>query len=164
MIDRGRLHPFTLRYLDEDLEKHFQESEGAGGKVGLRINSGASAVLWVLAAFLIPLGTSIPTQTSLSTAGLMALASAVCFAATPWAKTLNRQHGLVAVLTAGNGLVILALASAGGALRGYAVAAIMVLFSYAFFSRTRFVFAAMRTVIIAIGFVISVRPIRVRAR
>jgi hypothetical protein len=42
------------------------------------------------------------------------------------------------VLTAGNGLVILALASVGGVLPGYGVSAIMLLFAYGFVSRTRF--------------------------
>jgi class 3 adenylate cyclase len=160
MMERGALHPLTLRYLDDELEAEFQRSQGDGGRIGYRIVCGASALLWALAAFLIPMGTAISASTALSTAGLMSLASVICYMAAPWAHTLNRQHGLIGLLTSANGLVILALASAGGALQGYAVAAIMLLFSYAFFSRTRFVFAAFRTAVIGVGFAYAVATYR----
>jgi class 3 adenylate cyclase len=69
---------------------------------------------------------------------------------------MNRQHGLASLLTTANGLVILLLANAGNVVEGYAVAAIMLLFLFAFVSRTRFIYAAARTVVIALGMAVLV--------
>ena len=52
--------------------------------------------------------------------------------------------------------VILVLASLAGAFPGYGVAAIMLLYLFAFVSRTRFVFAAARSVVIAAAFLVAV--------
>jgi len=69
---------------------------------------------------------------------------------------MNRQHSLASLLTTANGLVILLLAEAGNILEGYAVGAIMLLFLFGFVSRTRFMYAAVRTLLIAIGLVIAI--------
>jgi class 3 adenylate cyclase len=76
--------------------------------------------------------------------------------ASGWATTLDRQHALVAGLTSANGLVVLILAAAAGLLPGYGVAALMLLYSYGFVSRTRFIFAAARTAIVTAGFVVAI--------
>jgi len=52
--------------------------------------------------------------------------------------------------------VIIALAAIGGALPGYAVAAVTALFAWGFVSRTRFIFAALRTAVIALAFGVAV--------
>ncbi|MGH8913559.1 MAG: hypothetical protein ACRDZM_03490, partial [Acidimicrobiia bacterium] len=69
---------------------------------------------------------------------------------------MNRQHALASFLTSANGLVILLLADAGNAIEGYAVGAIMLLFLFGFVSRTRFVYAALRTLVIAVGMTAAV--------
>jgi class 3 adenylate cyclase len=156
MIERGELHPFGLRFRDADLERRFQEGEGAAGLAGYRIITGATVVLWVLAAFVFPLGTEIGWSLAITVAGSMAVVGAIAFAASVWAVTMNRQHLLAALLTSANGLVLLLLAWEGGAIRGYAVAAILLLFVFGFVSRTRFVFAILRTVVIAVGLAVVV--------
>jgi len=81
----------------------------------------------------------------------MALVGGMSFVASKWTTTMNHQHVLASLLTSANGLVILLLADAGEFVEGYAVGAIMLLFLFGFVSRTRFVFAAVRTLVIAVG-------------
>lgn len=151
-IDRGATQPFTLRFVDSVLEDSFQQEEGHAGLSGYRIITGATVVLWVLAAVLIPLGTDISPELSRVVGGGMALVGLACFAASSWATTMNRQHALASLLTSANGLVILVLATAGDVVQGFAVSGIMLLYMFGFVSRTRFVFALLRTVVIGIGF------------
>jgi class 3 adenylate cyclase len=152
-LDRGKLDPFSLRFLDHELEDQFQKDEGEAGLAGYRIITGATVLLWALAAFLIPIGTDIPADLSRLVGGTMAAVGLACFLASPWAGTMNRQHALASLLTSANGLVILLIAVAGQVVRGFAVAGIMLLYMFGFVSRTRFVFALGRTVVITIGFV-----------
>ncbi|HEX6219937.1 MAG TPA: adenylate/guanylate cyclase domain-containing protein [Acidimicrobiia bacterium] len=153
-IDRGALRPFTLRFEDSELEDGFQQEEGRVALSGYRIITGATVLLWALAAVLIPLGTAISPELSRRVGGVMALVGLACFAASPWARTMNRQHALASLLTSANGLVILVLATAGQVVQGFAVAGIMLLYMFGFVSRTRFVFALLRTVVITSGFVV----------
>jgi adenylate cyclase len=148
----GAIHPLSLRFIDAELEADYQKAAGREGLVGFRLTAGASALLWATAAFLLPLGTALPAAVATPVSLLMALVSLICVAASPWTTTLDRQHAAVALLTAGNGIVILSLASVAGVVPGYAVSAIMLLFAYAFVARTRFIFAALRTIFIAAAF------------
>ncbi len=156
MIERGGLHPFGLGFEDAELEGAFQSEEGFLGLAGYRIITGATVVLWVIAIFVFPLGTDIGWSTSLMAGGAMAVVGAIAFVASRWAVTMNHQHALASVLTSANGLVLLLLAWAGDAIRGYAVAAILLLFVFGFVSRTRFVFALVRTSVIAVGLAVAV--------
>jgi class 3 adenylate cyclase len=152
MAERGALHRLTLRFLDEDLEYRFQHEEG-GGASGFRITTLAATVLWAVAALIIPAATTIPRLTAWTSAGLMAVASFIAFYSSRWASTLNRQHLVISILTAGNGLVIIALGVAAGDFRrGYMVGGIMLLYLFGFVARTRMVYALMRTLVIAGGF------------
>jgi class 3 adenylate cyclase len=152
MINRGALHPFTLRFRDDDVEGRFQREEGEAGSGGYRVITGATALLWALAVVLVPLGSKVSFRLSALTGASMALVGLIAYAATRWANTMNRQHALASLLTSANGLVILLLAISGDFVEGYAVGAIMLLFLFGFVSRTRFIFAAVRTVVIALGF------------
>jgi class 3 adenylate cyclase len=154
MIERGTLDPFTLRFRDGELEDWFQREEGAAGSDGYRVITGATALMWALAVVLVPLGSGISFELSAVTGGAMTVVGLAAFAASRWADTMNRQHALASLLTSANGLVILLLATAGDFVEGYAVGAIMLLFLFGFVSRTRFVFAAVRTAVIAFGLVV----------
>jgi class 3 adenylate cyclase len=156
MVDRGHLHPITLRFVDSDLEAGYQTEEGAAGLSGYRIITGATVLLWALATVLFPLGTEFPAEPMRVFGGLMSLVGLACFLFSRWAVTMNSQHLIASFLTSANGLVIILLASIGGVLGGYAVAGIMLLFAFGFVSRTRFVFAAARTFVIAVGFGVAV--------
>jgi class 3 adenylate cyclase len=156
MIDRGALQRFTLRFLDDDLESRYQLEEGASGLAGYRIITGATVVLWATAAILLPLGTTIETSVAMTVGIVMAVVGSVCFVASLWSTTMNRQHALASILTSANGLVILALGASTQFINGYAIAAIMLLFLFGFVSRTRFVYAAIRTGVIAVGLGVAV--------
>jgi len=151
-LGMGALDPSTLRFEDSELEDSFQLEEGQAGLSGYRIITGATVLLWALAAVLIPLGTDISAKLSGVGGGVMALVGLGCFAASRWARSMNRQHALASSLTSANGLVILVLATAGQVVQGFAVSGIMLLYMFGFVSRTRFVYALVRTVVIAIGF------------
>jgi class 3 adenylate cyclase len=155
VTERGAQHPVSLRFLDEELEARYQHTTGTESLSGFRVITGASVLLWGIAAFLVPVGTDIPSDLATPVCLVMAAVSLAAYLASRWTDTLDRQHAVASVLTAGNGLVILALASAGGALPGYGVSAVMLLFAYGFVSRTRFIYAALRSAIIAIGFIIA---------
>lgn len=156
MIERGALHPFTLRFRDAELEAGFQDEEGGAGLAGYRIITGATVILWAIAAFIFPVATNIDFSLAVTVGASMVVVGSIAFAASAWARTMNRQHALAALLTSGNGIVLLVLSAAGEAVEGYAVAAIMLLFLFGFVSRTRFVFAIVRTVVIAVGVAVVV--------
>jgi class 3 adenylate cyclase len=155
MTERGTQDRVTLRFHDNGLEELYQRETGRESSGGYRLIAGTSLVLWAVAAWLIPIGTDVPSSLAVPVCLTMAVLGLVALVLARWAETLDRQHAFASALTIGNGLVILALASAGGVLPGYGVSAIMLLFIWGFVSRTRFVFAALRTAIIAIGFLVA---------
>lgn len=159
-MDRGALDGTTLRFRDEELEHRYQEEEGTRGLGAFRITAAGGAILWTLAAILIPTGTTIPVRSAWLTAGSMAGANLFCFLLYRHATTLDRQHLILALLTTANGLILIWLAVLGDVLAGYAVGAIGLLFVLGFISRTGFVFAAMRTAIIAAGFLTAAATYR----
>jgi class 3 adenylate cyclase len=152
--ERGALHPVSLRFLDDDLERRFQLDAAADGLARFRFTGAISCALW-LGAALLPLATELPPQLVIPTTLAMAALSLLVALLAPWAATLDRQHGLAALLTVGNGLVLLFIASVAGILPGYGVAAIALLWVWASLLRTRFVFGVGRTIPIAIGFAVA---------
>ena len=153
---QGATHPLTLRFLDRDLERRYQHQAAAESRTGFLMISVASAVIWAPAAFILPLSTSLTPAIAIPAGlGMSALSIVVALLAR-WTTTLDRQHLLASLLTAANGTVILLLATIGGALPGYGVAAAMTLFAWGFVSRTGFVYAALRTLVIALAFAVGV--------
>ena len=150
------MHPLSLRFLDAQLEADYQRAGGAEGRAGFVFTAGTAAVLWALAAWLVPTGTGLAAELAVPITLAMSLVSLACALAVRWAGTLDRQHALLSLLTSANGLVILGLAALAGVFPGYAVSAVMLLFAYGFVSRTRFIFAALRTLVIGAGFLLIV--------
>jgi hypothetical protein len=111
--------------------------------------------MWLLAAIVVPSGTPIPADRAVPVGSAMALLNCAAFLLSGRAKTLDRQHSIVSVLTSANGLVILWLASTGGVLPGYGISAIMLLFAFGFVARTGFIFAAWRSAVIVVGFLVA---------
>jgi class 3 adenylate cyclase len=154
MSERGALHRVSLRFLDDALERRFQLDVAADGLTRFRITGAMSCALW-LAAALLPLATDLPPEVVVPAMLAMAAVSLVVALLGSWATTLDRQHGLAALLTVGNGLVLLFIVSVAGILPGYGVAAIALLWVWASLLRTRFVFGVGRTIPIAIGFAVA---------
>jgi class 3 adenylate cyclase len=149
----GAMESLSLRFVDPVLEGTFQRHGGRAGHAAYLVTAGASAVLWPIAGWLLPQVTGLAFELAWPIALTMSALSIACVLAGSWAMTLDRQHGLLVVLTSANGLVILGLAALTDFLPGYGVSAIMLLFAYGFVSRTRFIFAAVRTAIITAGFI-----------
>jgi class 3 adenylate cyclase len=154
MSERGAMHPVSLRFLDEELEGRFQRDAAADGLTRFQVNAAMSCVLW-LGAGLLPLVTDLPPAVVVPATLGMAAVSLVVASLGRWAGTLDRQHGLAALLTVGNGLVLLFIATVAGILPGYGVAAIALLWVWGSVLRARFVFAVARTIPIAIGFAVA---------
>ncbi len=151
----GAMHPVSLRFLDDGLEERFQREAGAEGLERFRLNAITSCLVW-LAAGLLPLVTDLPADIIVPFTLGMAAVSLVVALLSRWATTLDRQHALAAaVLTVGNGIVVLVIVTEAGILPGYGVAAITLLFVWGFVLRARFVFAAARTVAIGVMFGIA---------
>ena len=152
----GAQDPVTLTFVDPELEKRYQRAAGAESLNGFRTIAIASGVIWAILAFILPIATALSASVVMPIALVMAALSFAIAALSPWASTINRQHILSTSLTAANSIVILILGFIGNVLPGYAVAALMLLFIWGFISRARFVYAAMRTVVVAVVFAIAV--------
>jgi class 3 adenylate cyclase len=152
--DPGALRRLSLRFVDRELERRYQQVVGIEGRTGFRMTTGSAAVLWLAAAAVIPAGTPIPLSLAVPLCLAMALLNEAALLLSDWASTLDRQHGLVAVLTSVNGLVVLWLTSTGGVLPGYGISALMLMFAFGFVSRTALMFATFRSAVIATGFAI----------
>ena len=153
---RGAQRPLTLSFVDDELEQQYQLAAGRESYNGFRIIAVASGVVWAVAAAVLPVATGLEPGFAIAVAlGMSAISFAIA-AVAPWAKTLDRQHALAMLLTTANGIVILTLALIGGVLPGYAVAATTLLFAWAFVARTRFIYAAARTAVIGVAFVVAV--------
>ena len=152
----GALRRGSLRFVDDQVERLYQLHGGAESKTGFRIPIATAAVLWLLAVAVIPAGTRIPLDRVIPLCVAMALLNCAALLLSVGAETLDRQHSIVSVLTSMNGLAILWLASTGGVLPGYGISALMLLFVFGAIARTAFVFAAGRSAVIVIGFLITV--------
>jgi class 3 adenylate cyclase len=153
--DRGTLRRGSLRFFDEDVERQYQRQKGSESRTGFRVTTGTAAVMWLLAAIVIPIGTPIPLDRAMPVCSAMALMNWAAFRLSARADTLDRQHLIVSALTSVNGLVILWLASTGGVLPGYGISALMLLFAFGFVARTGFIFAFWRSVVIVAGFLVA---------
>jgi class 3 adenylate cyclase len=152
----GGVRRISLRYVDGALEQRYQRVAGGESLTGFRITTAAAAAIWLLAAVAIPTGTPIPVERAVVACFAIGLLNWVAFVLSERFETLDRQHAILSFLTSVNGLVILWLASTGGVLPGYGISAIMLLFAFGFVSRTGFVFAAWRTAVISVGYVVAV--------
>ena len=153
--DGGALRPISMRFLDEALEERYQQVSGAESLTGFRITTAAAAAIWLLAAVVIPTGTSIPFERAVVACFVVGFMNWAAFVLSERLDTLDRQHATLSFLTSINGLVILWLAATGGVLPGYGISAIMLLFAFGFVSRTGFVFAAWRTAVIVVGYIVA---------
>jgi class 3 adenylate cyclase len=154
--DGGALRRGSLRFLNPQLERDYQRHAGAESLPGFRITTAVAAVMWLLGAVVIPAATAIPYERAVPLCFAMSVLNWAAFLLSARADTLDRQHSIVSVLTSMNGLVILWLAFRGGVLPGYGISALMLLFAFGFVARIGFMFAAMRSAVIVVGFVIAV--------
>jgi class 3 adenylate cyclase len=150
--DGGAVHPWSLRFVDDGLERQYQVAAGAESLVGLRVAAVASAVQWVIGIVIVPLATPVPPDIVTPACVVIAAFSALVAIASMWTRTLNAQHAVLASVLSVNGLGLLYLASMGGILPGYGLTAVMLPFAYAFLARTRFIHGVLTLIVIGLGF------------
>jgi class 3 adenylate cyclase/DNA-binding CsgD family transcriptional regulator len=153
--ERGAQRPWSLAFIDRELEARYQAAAGQEGLGGFRMIALASAVLWAAAAFLLPEATDLKPEMTIAVGLSMSVLGSVIVLLSRWALTLDRQHALVMLLTSANGVVILALAVVAGVLPGYGVAAMMLLLAWGAVARTRFIYAGIRTAAMGAAFMVA---------
>ena len=146
----------TLSFVDYQLERQYQLAAGKESLGGFRAIALASGIFWAPAAFLLPTVTDLEPAFAISVGLAMSALGFMTALAAPWAQTLDRQHASATLLTCANGIVIVTLALTGGALPGYGFSALVVLFTWGFVSRTRFIYALVRTAVLAGVFLAAV--------
>jgi class 3 adenylate cyclase len=156
LATRGGQRPLTLSFVDDELERQYQLAAGRESLNGFRAIALASGIFWAPAAFLLPTVTDLEPAFAIGVGLAMSALGFVTGLAAPWARTLDRQHALATLLTGANGLVIVTLALIGAALPGYGFSALVVLFTWGFVSRTRFIYAVVRTAVLVGGFLVAV--------
>lgn len=148
------IDPLTLRFLDARLERRFQVSAGREGRGGFLIACVAGIALWLLAGVVVPGSTGAPAVGTQLACLALALMNGVGLVASGWARTIDRQHALATPVAIANGWGALALAMASDTVAGHAAGAVLLIATYWFVARTRFVYAALRTAGILAGFAI----------
>ena len=68
-----------MRFLDHNLEREYQRRGGAESQTGFRISTAVAAVMWLLAAVVIPTGTPIPVDLAIPVCYAMALVNWATF-------------------------------------------------------------------------------------
>lgn len=149
MSDRGGVHAWSIRFVDDELERRYQIVAGAESLTGFRVAAVSSVLQWALAIVLIPAATAITPDVATPVSVAIAAFSVAVLIGSRWTRTLDRQHAAFAFLLAVNGLGLLYLTFAGGILPGYGLTAVMLPFAYSFLARTRFIFGV--TVFVAVG-------------
>src|SRR4029079_5098956 len=110
----GALRPRSLRFLDQTLERRYQQVSGAESLTGFRIATGADGVLWRLPAVVDTTGARIPIERAVSVCFAVAALNWAAFVLADGLKSLDQQHAVLSIITSMNGLVLLRLAATGG--------------------------------------------------
>jgi hypothetical protein len=88
--DRGTLRPLSLRFFDDGVERDYQRQGGAESQTGFRVTTAAAALMWLLAALVIPTGTPIPSDRAIPLSLAMAILNWIAFLL-PRAETLDHK-------------------------------------------------------------------------
>jgi class 3 adenylate cyclase len=120
-----RLHQWTLRFADPELERAYQDADQAPGVHRARTASLLAAVVWVSVALVGPPSIGIAAGSTWLIAGLMTALLLACAVASRWATTQARRSliGLGQQIAAA--VASLTLTSVTGTFPRYAMPAIM---------------------------------------
>jgi adenylate cyclase len=148
---RSRL---TLRFLDGELERRFQLDAGAALAPHFRLALTNGAVLWIIAAFLLPVYARVsPVQSTVFAVG-MVIANLVSLVLSHRMSTLDGKQALGSAVNVLAGLAVLWLAADAGLIERYATPGLMLIGIYAFvLLRLRFVAAGATALVFLAGFV-----------
>ncbi len=138
----GDRSPITLGFLDPDLERRYRHDLASTGSTQLRFGTAASAVLWLLAGFLMPVVTPIDPLLAYGMSAGMMVANLAGWAVVQRRRKHNQQQALVIALTSFAALAALLLATVTDLFQEYGGLSLMLITIFAFVAfRLRFVFA-----------------------
>ena len=148
---RSRL---TLRFIDGEVERRFQLDAGAALAPHFRFAVANGALLWVIAAVLLPIYSRVsPIQSTIVSVG-MVFANLACWFASRRAATLDEKQAMGTAVNVVAGLAVLWLAADADLIDRYAVSGPMLIAIYAFvLLRLRFVAAGAAAAVFLAGFV-----------
>ena len=138
----GDRSSITLGFLDPDLERRYRHDLALNGSTQLRFGTMASAVLWLLAGFLMPIVTPIDPPVAYGMSAGMVVANLAGWAVVHRRREHNQQQALVITLTSLAALAGLWLATVTDLFQEYGGLSLMLITIFAFVVfRLRFVFA-----------------------
>ena len=120
-----RRHISTLRFVDPELERAYQDADQAQGVRRARAASLLAAVVWVLIALIGPPAIGISAGSTWLIAGLMTVFLLACAGASRWAVTLARRSAIGLGQQVAAGIAVLTLARVTGTFHTYAMPGIM---------------------------------------
>ncbi|HEX5250110.1 MAG TPA: adenylate/guanylate cyclase domain-containing protein [Gaiellales bacterium] len=120
-----RRHISTLRFVDPELERAYQDADQAQGVRRARAASLLAAVVWVLVALIGPPAIGISAGSTWLIAGLMTVFLLACAGASRWAVTLARRSAIGLGQQVAAGIAVLTLARVTGTFHTYAMPGIM---------------------------------------
>ena len=120
-----RRHISTLRFVDSELERAYQDADQAQGVRRARAASLLAAAVWVLVALIGPPAIGISAGSTWLIAGLMTVFLLACAGASRWAVTQARR-GLIGLgQQVAAGIAVLTLARVTGTFHTYAMPGMM---------------------------------------
>jgi class 3 adenylate cyclase len=124
--------PWTLRFVDAELERAYQAADQLEGVARVRTASLVAAAVWVLVAIIGPLAIGVPSTTTWIICGVMATFLVGCAVIGRWATTQARRDaiGLGQLVAGAAGVLLLTVATNTFAV--YAMPGVMLTTVFAF--------------------------------
>jgi class 3 adenylate cyclase len=120
-----RRNPWTLRFVDRDLERFYQHADQAEGVRRVRTASLGAVVVWLLVALIGPPTVGVPSGPTWLISGTMIVVLLTSAALSHWATTQRRRDAIGLGQQFAAGLAVLLLTSVTGTFAIYAVPAVM---------------------------------------
>jgi class 3 adenylate cyclase len=120
-----RRNPWTLRFVDRDLERSYQHADQAEGVRRVRTASLGAVVVWLLVALIGPPAVGVPSGPTWLISGTMIVVLLTSAALSHWATTQRRRDAIGLGQQFAAGLAVLLLTSVTGTFAIYAVPAVM---------------------------------------
>ena len=120
-----RCDPWTLRFVDPELERSYRHADQEQGVRRARTASLIAAAVWVLVALIGPRAVGVEPQSTWLIAGLMTAFLLACAGASRWATTPRRRSAIGLGQQVAAAAAVLTLASVTGTFATYAMPGIM---------------------------------------
>ncbi len=120
-----RLDPWTLRFLDSELERSYQHADHAEGVRRIRTTSLLAVGAWTLVAVILPPVVGVDPGPTWLISGLMAVGALVTAGVSQWATTQRRRDAIGMAQQLAAGVAVFALTTVTDTFALYALPGIM---------------------------------------